>query len=103
MVLGGCHIKIGINILINFIFVKYFQKLGNNMQLKDNGLEKQWEVYVLKRCLQKVYQNIFKSILMKNGSIIHNIKLKYIKKLKYIFHLCKKMKKLFPKLMLLVI
>lgn len=37
---GGCHIKIGINILINFIFVKYSQKVGNNMQSKEIGLEK---------------------------------------------------------------
>lgn len=46
MVHGGCHIKIGINILINFIYVKYFQKIGNNMQFKDYGQVKLWVVYV---------------------------------------------------------
>jgi len=73
MVHGGCNILIGRLILINSIFVKYSQKLGNNIQFQGNGEVKLWEEYVLLRCKWIMYLNMYKLTQMRNGLIIHNI------------------------------
>ena len=40
MVHGGCNILIGQHILRNYIFVKYSQRLGNNIVFKESGRER---------------------------------------------------------------
>jgi len=75
MELGGFLSLIGFNTLTVSMLLKYFLKIGHNIQLKVNGKEKQLAIYVLPRQLMpkmKSSLNIYNSIVTNAGLITYN-------------------------------
>ena len=87
---GGCSLAIGMCISINFLFARFSHLYGHFLVFKQDGLEKVQGEYVLQGMYMKIMkaasQTTYIWIQMKDGSIIHNLELKLLKKQKFIFH-----------------